>query len=169
VSYKLVEEVYEHMPPDLTLGDRALLVLLAHHADEQTRQCWPGMKKITCRTGMHAESIRRSLKRLVERGLVSRVGGPAMSGRSTVYRIGELVDRPNPRLGQPSTGATADRASPPSGKAQPSIGDRPNPRLGPEGHELEEPSNARESAPVDGWTAEQAKAEIRRNFTRRTA
>ncbi len=171
MSYKLVEEVYEHAPPELTLGDRAVLVLLAHHADEQSRECWPGMPKITRRTGMHAESVRRAVNHLVELGIVSRVGAPAMRNRSTVYRLHHAADWPNGAQAQSATAPTEGRANPETRLPLPSTGDSPNRGQGPEGQEPSEPSNARASStsPVDGWTPDEAKAHIRNNFTRRSA
>src|SRR5690348_9019168 len=74
------------MPADASLAERMVLVVLAHHADEQSRECWPGMEVLARRTGLHPDSVRRSLTRLEGRGIALRVGSAA-KGHRTVYRI----------------------------------------------------------------------------------
>jgi hypothetical protein len=154
VSYRLVEEVLAGMPADASLSERLVLVVLAHHADEQTRECWPGMAKLAARAGMHAESVRKALNRLEGRGITLR-SSAAARGHRTVYRIPPMPHSPNATQGltpvdRPNAERGLSEESPNArpGKAQRSTVESPNATQGPEGQEPKEPSSEREEAPI---------------------
>jgi DNA-binding transcriptional ArsR family regulator len=112
VGIKLVVEVLDHSPKGLAAGDRLMLVVLAESANDHTRECFPGLDALAHRTDTAERSVRRTLTRLTDAGLIERVpvgvdrnGAPvyAHRGHSTVYRIARL---------RPGGGAKEDTAVP---------------------------------------------------------
>jgi DNA-binding transcriptional ArsR family regulator len=112
VGIKLVVEVLDHAPKGLAAGDRLMLVVLAESANDHTRECFPGLDALAHRTDTAERSVRRTLTRLTDAGLIERVpvgvdrnGAPvyAHRGHSTVYRIARL---------RPGGGAKEDPAVP---------------------------------------------------------
>ncbi|GIH23021.1 hypothetical protein Aph01nite_13310 [Acrocarpospora phusangensis] len=102
MGIRLVAEVLDNAPTDLTPAERLLLVALAEDARDETRVCWPGMDKLVRRTGLQPDSIRRVFQRLAKRGLEVRVPiGMDKQGRpqfarehvQTNYRLPVLVRR----------------------------------------------------------------------------
>jgi DNA-binding MarR family transcriptional regulator len=73
VSIRLIVEVLDHAPADLTPSERLVLVVVAEGANDETREGWPGMDKISSRTGLQPDSVRRVLQRLAKRGIEIRV------------------------------------------------------------------------------------------------
>lgn len=95
-------EVLDHSPPNLTAVDRLLLMAIAEHASDETREGWPGWELIARRMqweghkdgGKHA--VNTALGNLARRGVKIRVsrgtdknGKPiyAAHGHRTTYRI----------------------------------------------------------------------------------
>lgn len=102
MGVRLIREVLDHAPADLTPAELVVLLVLAHDARDDTRQCWPGIDTIAQRARMHPTSLRRMFTRWGNRipSLEVRVpigkgadGRPlfAAKGHRTVYRIPELV------------------------------------------------------------------------------
>lgn len=64
----------------LRLAESSLLVALAFHKNDQTGLCFPSFDSLIEETGMNLRTLRGSLKKLVELGLVSysreRIGAP---------------------------------------------------------------------------------------------
>jgi hypothetical protein len=109
MGIRLVDEVLDHAPADLTPTQRLLLVAIAHAARDSTRKGWPGRERLVQRTGLTQRSLRRVLDELAARGLelreatgVGRDGRPvyASRGHATVYRVPDLAPvkggRPQP-------------------------------------------------------------------------
>lgn len=103
MSYKLVSEVLDQAPSDLGTAERLLLLVIAHHADEQTRRCWPGVDLLEEETGLKPDSLRRVFGKLAQRGLEVRVpmgkssdGRPiyAFPHRQTVCELPVFAERP---------------------------------------------------------------------------
>ncbi|OUC99338.1 helix-turn-helix domain-containing protein [Streptosporangium minutum] len=87
MGIKLVVEVLDHAPRDLTPAERLVLVVLAEDARDETRVCWPGPDKLVQRTGLQWDSIRRVFQRLAKRGLEVRVPiGQGSDGRPVFAR-----------------------------------------------------------------------------------
>lgn len=93
---RLIEEVLDHSPADLTPAERMILIVLARHANDQTRECWPSIDTIARQTGIQAGSVSKALQRLGKRGLEVRIpvgfdkrGCPvfAHKGHKTTYRV----------------------------------------------------------------------------------
>ncbi|MGH3936443.1 MAG: helix-turn-helix domain-containing protein [Pseudonocardiaceae bacterium] len=96
MGIRLMIEVLDHAPAELTPPERLLLVALAETARDDTRSCWPGMETLTRRTGLSARRVREVLAELAQRGYEVRVpsgvdkrGMPvfASKGHRTVYRV----------------------------------------------------------------------------------
>jgi hypothetical protein len=92
----IYREVKRYAPDDLDTGELALLLILADEADEDTRECFPGMDELCAYMRMGADGIGRILQRLAKRGLEVRVvvdkdkiGRPvyAKRGMRTTYRL----------------------------------------------------------------------------------
>jgi len=99
VGVRLIVEVLDHAPKGLPAGDRLMLVVLAEAANDRTRECYPGLDTLAHRTDVEDRSVRRTLTRLSEAGLIERVpvgvdrtGKPvyAHRGHRTTYRIARL-------------------------------------------------------------------------------
>lgn len=117
MSIRLIVEVLDHAPADLTSQERLVLVVLAEGARDHTRTCWPGMDLLAHRTGLDASNVRRALDRLTRRGYALRVplgtdkhGRPvyAYRGHATAYRVPELERRALPHAFTPEKGARCD-------------------------------------------------------------
>lgn len=96
VGIRLIVEVLDHAPAELTPPERLLLVALAEEARDDTRRCWPGMETLTRRMGLSARRVRQVLAELAQRGYEVRVpsgvdkhGMPvfASKGHRTVYGV----------------------------------------------------------------------------------
>ena len=105
MSIKLIVEILDHAPGDLTPQDRLLLIALAEFANEETRECWPGWERIAQRmrwTGHQdggKNAVSAAFARLAKRGIELRVAigktkkGHAVyaaHGHQTRYRIPPL-------------------------------------------------------------------------------
>ncbi|MYV77745.1 hypothetical protein GT352_28005 [Streptomyces sp. SID1046] len=104
MGIRLVVEVLDHAPADLTPAERLVLVVLAEYANDKTRLCWPKIESISARTGLKPESVSQVFRRLSRRtpSLEVRVelkkgkdGRPvfAYEGTKTKYRIPKLAKR----------------------------------------------------------------------------
>jgi hypothetical protein len=96
MSIRLMVEMLDHAPAELTPAERLLLVAIAEKANEQTRMSWPGMDTLTQRTGLSDRRVRQVLADLAARGYevrvpigVDRHGMPvfATKGHRTEYRV----------------------------------------------------------------------------------
>lgn len=60
--------------PDLTPHERTVLLVLADHAKNDSKRCWPGIKRIAVRCNMSDRHVSRILKVLKKRCLISILG-----------------------------------------------------------------------------------------------
>ena len=116
MSIKISTWVWDNSPLE---GAQLLIHLaLADSADEKTGECWPSQKYLADRGRCHVETVRKTIRRLEELGLLTVV--EASNGRkNNLYRLTPRnVGSPRP------VGATphAQLGSPPN----PSLGDPPN-------------------------------------------
>lgn len=105
MGVRLIVEVLDHAPANLTPAERLVLVVIAEAANDRTREGWPGTETLTRRTGLTDRGVRAAFARLATRGLEVRVpigkdsrGHPVYSkpGHRTVYRLPRLVDGGTP-------------------------------------------------------------------------
>lgn len=96
MGIKLIVEVLEHAPTDVTPAEMLVLLVLAEYANDRTRECWPGMDLLSRRTRLRPSGVSAALRRLARRGYEPRVaigitkaGKPvfAYEGRQTHYRV----------------------------------------------------------------------------------
>ncbi len=85
MGIRLIKEVLEHAPPDLTSGERLLLLVLAEDANDISRKGWPGMETVTRRSGLSERGVRKTLERLAERGYELRVAVGTDKNGKTVF------------------------------------------------------------------------------------
>lgn len=67
MGIRLVVEVLDCAPADLTPAERLVLVVLAEYANDRTRLCWPSIEAIAARTGLKASSVSQVFLRLSKR------------------------------------------------------------------------------------------------------
>jgi hypothetical protein len=96
MGIRLIVEVLDHAPQDLTPSEVLVLLAIAEEANDTTRTAAPGMTRLARRARLKADSVRRVLQRLHRRGLklrvaaaLDRTGRPiyAYEGTKTVYRL----------------------------------------------------------------------------------
>lgn len=106
VGIRLITEVFDHAPTELTSGERVLLLALAESARDETRTCWPTMETLIHRTGLSDSGVRKTLARLADRGYELREaagtdknGKPvfACRGHATVYRLPTFAVKAGPQ------------------------------------------------------------------------
>lgn len=110
MSNRLLTEVMEYAPPDLSSAELALLLILADKSTDEDRMvngrriparcCFPGMEQLSAWMRMSADGVGKVLRKLESRGLQVRtpIGTDtaarpiyAAKGHSTLYRVPELA------------------------------------------------------------------------------
>lgn len=95
MSGRLVKEVLENAPETLTQLELLVLVSIAESArdgDRTTRGGSGSAAVVAHRVRAHESSVRRTLARLVETGLLKPVHERAHRGKAQLYRLTELHD-----------------------------------------------------------------------------
>lgn len=111
MGIRLIVEVLDQYPRDLTPAERLVLVAIAEAARDETREGWPGMELLIRRTGLSRSAVTKILQRLARRRppievRVSIGKGHdgrlvyASRGRRTTYRLPPVPTR---KGGPPST------------------------------------------------------------------
>lgn len=132
----------------------ALLVLmvLAHHADERSRDAWPGLARLTNETHLSRQGVLNGIHRLVELGEVTIERGNArranryhvVVGSSAALRVVNAVDLPTRQMSrEPVVESTSESTSSTEGPADPAGGSqrgRPEPSLQPKKEPSVEPT-----------------------------
>jgi DNA-binding MarR family transcriptional regulator len=55
----------------LPTQEKFVLIMLANYADESGK-CWPSVQTLATNTGLSTATVKRALKKLIARGLLSR-------------------------------------------------------------------------------------------------
>lgn len=153
MGYHLYREVKRHAPSDLDTGELALLLILADEANDETRECFPGMDELCAYMRMSADGIGKVLQRLAKRGIDVRVPVGkdktgraiyAMKGVRTTYQLPKFAPTmPVPQYGQsanaqtpvrPKTDSRPDAGTPISGVWPDAGTSMPGPQSGPSPH-----------------------------------
>lgn len=71
--------------PDLDGHERAVLVALAFHADADTLVAWPSIALLARETAFSADTCRRAIRRLMDRGVIAAELSPGR--RANKYRL----------------------------------------------------------------------------------
>lgn len=101
MGVRMMVEILDHAPPELSPAERLVLIAIAEDArDGGTRTCSPGVDMLCRRTGLSEEGLRKVFQRLAKHGMEIRVAlGKGKSGRlvfakpgvRTTYRIPVFV------------------------------------------------------------------------------
>lgn len=86
VSVHVTTWVYDHAPKDLSPGDMLVALVLADHANAEGGNAYPSLSRMAQMTRMDERSVRRSLRRLTELGVI-RVVREATNKHPTVYQF----------------------------------------------------------------------------------
>lgn len=136
MGVRMVVQVLDHAPADLTAGERLLLIALAEKADDATRRVlWSRDEDprttLRRRTGLSDSGLRKTFQRLADRGLDPRVvllhdaaGRPVFAhhGAVATYRLPQLDE--GGTTGSPSEDGRRDHGV-----------TIPETKAGPQGHE----------------------------------
>lgn len=102
MSVRLMVEIIENAPSDISHAEWRLLVVLAEKADDRTRLCWPSTELLQRRVGVTDSGLRQIMQSLAARGLEVRVpigkdkNGAVMyarRGSQRTYRLPTLPDQ----------------------------------------------------------------------------
>jgi hypothetical protein len=101
MGVRMMVEILDHAPPELSPAERLVLIAIAEDArDGGSRTCSPGVDMLCRRTGLSEEGLRKVFQRLAKHGLEIRVAiGKGKSGRlvfakpgvRTTYRVPVFV------------------------------------------------------------------------------
>lgn len=130
MGVKLMVEVLDSAPVDLTPAQRLVLVVIAERAYDDTREAWPGgsdkwgLEVIARRTGLKPDSVRKAIQQMARKGVEVRVpikmgadGRPvyAHEGQQTTFRIPRFANRADhdsPSEGGPASALSAQEGGP---------------------------------------------------------
>lgn len=105
MGIRLIVEVMDHAPADLTWRERWALVVLAETANDTTRECWPGIEddpEIAHRMRLPARSSRYEvIQALRLKGALASVSA-GHRGRRAVYRVPVLSPQKGPGFPDPN-------------------------------------------------------------------
>ncbi|BAO43876.1 helix-turn-helix domain-containing protein [Thiolapillus brandeum] len=77
---------------------KPVLVALAERADRQGCNCWPSIFQISEMTGLSTASVKRSLQKLEDIGLIDRIRSKGGKTSSYILHLGQLAQsEPGPR------------------------------------------------------------------------
>lgn len=105
---RLLTRLMRIRDPELTAGDRQVLVWLVSYGDADGSGCYPTRSTLAADTGLTREGVRLALRKLerlgyIERGDQSRAAHYRADRRGVVY---DLRDTPKLVVDKSSTGAT---------------------------------------------------------------
>ncbi|MEV0090395.1 hypothetical protein [Streptomyces sp. NPDC050738] len=134
MGIRLIVEVLDHAPDDLTWRERWALGVLAENANEATRECWPGIEDdptIAHRMRLSARSSRYEvLKALRSKGVLETVSS-GHRGHRAVYRIAALAPVKGPGTSDPidekGSGNDPERVREPRTQSPPKGPETPDP------------------------------------------
>ncbi len=80
---------FEKAPRCLTSAERFVLVAVADHVDDESRQAWPSVARLSARTGLDRSTVQRALRQLeAQRVITADLGGASWrraDRRTSVY------------------------------------------------------------------------------------
>jgi len=123
MGYHLFREVKRHAPVDLDTGELALLLILADEANDETRECFPGMDELCTYMRMSAVGVRKILQRLAQHGIDVRAPiGKDGSGRVIYAQKGARTTYRIPRFAPTGQTSEGDPVVPPKSTQRRSAG-----------------------------------------------
>ena len=114
MSYNMTDIVFDMPMPTNT---KFVLLVLAHHCNDETGLCYPSRKTISDTTGMAQSTVGDHLKTLVEMGLV---GYESTCGRtSNTYKL--TLQPTGDRCINPPTAGRLEKSNPPVAESNPPV------------------------------------------------
>src|SRR5699024_2027016 len=99
MGIRLIVEILDHAPEDLTAAERLVLIVLAEDANDGTRKGWPPVEVIADRAGLTVAGVGKVLRRLSERGYDVRLKvGTGKDGRPMYAYRGRQVNYALPKF-----------------------------------------------------------------------
>ena len=93
MSGRIVGEVLDNAPVDLTIAERFVLAAVAEDARDRDRLArYSDVETLVHRTTLKPGTVKNALSVLCRRGLLKPAGGPAHKGRHQEYRVTELYE-----------------------------------------------------------------------------
>ena len=94
MSGRIVGEVFEHAPEDLTQAQMMVLLSIAEQANEKTRiaKFRTSLVHLERRTRLKRGTLKNALGELVRRGLIARQFERGQIGTVQHYRVAELLE-----------------------------------------------------------------------------
>lgn len=105
MGIRLIVEVLEHAPDDLTWRERHALTVLAENANDGTRECWPGIEEdeaIAHRMRLPGRSSRYEVMKALRAKKAIETVSAGRRGHRAVYRITELAPAKGPGTTDPN-------------------------------------------------------------------
>lgn len=99
MGIRLIVEVLEHAPDDLTWRERHALTVLAENANDGTRECWPGIEEdeaIAHRMRLPGRSSRYEVMKALRAKKAIETVSAGRRGHRAVYRITDLAPAKGP-------------------------------------------------------------------------
>lgn len=91
MSGRIVGEVLDHAPQDLTNAELLVFVAVGEDARDRDRLArYSDVETLVYRTRLKPGTVKNALSELVRRGLLKPAGGPAHKGRHQEYRVADL-------------------------------------------------------------------------------
>lgn len=90
MSWKMMLGVH-HLPVKLTPAEYRVAMVLADHADEEGRNCWPSQATIVAESQLSIRTVRDAQHALVEKGVIE-VDRPATATDSARWRVTVEID-----------------------------------------------------------------------------
>ncbi|MEU6899514.1 hypothetical protein [Streptomyces virginiae] len=132
MGIRLIVEVLDYAPADLTWRERCALLVLAENANDSTRQCWPGIEddpEIAHRMRLPGRSSRYDVMSALRKKKALETVSAGRRGHRAVYKVAEM----GPTLGPETQDPNGETGSGNSGHRV------PDPRTQTEGKGPENP------------------------------
>lgn len=114
MGIRLIVEVLDYAPADLTWRERCALLVLAENANDSTRQCWPGIEddpEIAHRMRLPGRSSRYDVMSALRKKKALETVSAGRRGHRAVYKVAEM----GPALGPESQDPNSETGSGNSG------------------------------------------------------
>ncbi|MDX3239763.1 hypothetical protein PV392_29575 [Streptomyces sp. ME03-5709C] len=144
MGIRLISEVLNHAPDELTWRERYALVVLAENANDHTRECWPGIeddREFAQRIRVRGRSSRYEvLAGLRDKGALEAVAS-GRRGRRAVYRIPAMRPETPDAIGSSKHPETPDALSEQGPETPDAASGNHGPNRGAERPDFPDPAN----------------------------
>lgn len=105
MGIRLIVEVLDYAPADLTWRERCALLVLAENANDSTRQCWPGIEddpEIAHRMRLPGRSSRYDVMSALRKKKALETVSAGRRGHRAVYKVAEMGPALGPETQDPN-------------------------------------------------------------------